>query len=1518
MFLKKSVYCIKSLRQQVIASFFRFVVANFVFWSAACSPGMFSGVGQDNDVAQMTHYRRVNTACAGMNLENNQIDVPTFRAILKCFNTYHALDPLDDLFNGPDGLKDHEIQPIVSHLNRSILDDKKRLFEIESTYNSLVSQGILEESLGQVGELLKNEDFIASSIALLEEGFFSSVPGSSENALMPDQELLQSLEEIGQVLTPQRIREAIELGILISESPAFQELLDAFKMPSRHGMSTSDLVKEFYKYLQETHFYSCKEGNTLVRRDIKADLFEYFLHPAEDHLPFKLLDRVIGSDSADIRVRIPKLAALLSEILKDQNQKFDGSPGSQSSLFRDALHAFNILKSPVHCMIGGASVPSGTRHLISQLAGQSSSAAPEYIFRTGRLDLMALGPFCTYPTQSPDQPKTEPKEKPKANFGSNAVTTFNDRYQTLVELSKIGITTGSNSIDLKPESAMVTMAELLKTLHEPQLPWKGCDQKKASHPGETYHPLTTFFSNIMGDGVPGQGEGLSHIIPVLVDFADRYNRKDPALGRNVFANILLVLSSIDEPGRAMLSDAFRFLALPRNSLNHKNILDIFLQAVSRHSLTHMIGLVESLGKYVDVSEPVLGPALRTLRKAYYVNQVHPILDLVQKTLKESTQNGNFYGSLFLVSQNPKFKESIRLIASMSKKEDGRLNSLLGSLISLFHKFALQGSVPVLRDETPEFPRVPRNTLTQKKLTPVAIARNAISPEVDFNVPVECLQMNLDLSIASGNDYLSQLNLFLKCQGDQNLEQAVEVLRKSQKEGGGSFFDYGVELVSDLTAGSFQSKLGLENINYLMKEFSTASSFNQLTHFLNFGKLFISPPRLPILGPFFEVTTSIYDHSREELQKTQSFIADQIEMPSFPILMAKTDDLFQEAKKIVDKRSDFRKVDLKNRDALDRKLEILNPDLRNKIRSAVDQFECDVPEQDREARVDQIIRDSKEDLTANELVDDPVKGISSLQSWEFNSLNPFLDLVIHKITDPAQSEPQRKLLEGFKNVFKRFTKKSHVDPRAFIGDAQVRPFYTPEYFAQWLYKLSTDFQPIVIFPHGCLEIIQDPRGGATCKKGRYYVSPKPKVVLYNSLKRLERVLYEVSFPGPIPPHRDLGQDFPQELAEAWGDMSPENWPTEISSNSRIRRAHGRPLNLEEAVEDIIDRQNSTLGLPTENLNWLTWAVGFPLKPQCPGLREGSSGVSFGKQGAWPNGSLEWMMGIISSFSTVPGTDVAAFKARVFNLNQVVDVLRENAKRPKDADGHDLKDKNGDIVPAGLEVLRDMFFEIYYSTPASVRQSANPSSGGVSNNLTLVPLVVRLGVLTQLGRFVQYFDENDPDLNRLFVSLFLYATSDEPTRLMSDVFNADQNPSPGVSSPALSGLKILETAHRDLATKTAWNHFKFALDDLFDSPEYKSMTEGDSTRILLNFLEERGSADPVSKATAQRLRFYLGRRLRGAPNVSSSLEQFLYFAKIDRPGLERSLQTMGNYIGDGQEGRLKKFLEMVKQSLNEPQY
>jgi hypothetical protein len=116
--------------------------------------------------------------------------------------------------------------------------------------------------------------------------------------------------------------------------------------------------------------------------------------------------------------------------------------------------------------------------------------------------------------------------------------------------------------------------------------------------------------------------------------------------------------------------------------------------------------------------------------------------------------------------------------------------------------------------------------------------------------------------------------------------------------------------------------------------------------------------------------------------------------------------------------------------------------------------------------------------------------------------------------------------------------------------------------------------------------------------------------------------------------------------------------------------------------------------------------------------------------------------------------------IFNLWQAIDVLKQNVP------GHPANDDGG-LLP----VMRDLFFEVYYSNPPSVLSQPFSSALVDQNQLVVVSQFLRLGVMHQVGLILHKFELNDPNLKAVFLSLMRGASSPEMPKLLRGLLHRD---------------------------------------------------------------------------------------------------------------------------------------------------
>ncbi len=1518
------------------------------FALTGCSPGMFFG-GKDQKVINTPNYRRINENCAGMDLSSSTLDISTFKAILACFNSNGALEPIHKLVNS---LSDDELQPLVTGTNKYLLNNKKKLYEIDRTYRTLESKGIADSLFLQLGRILENDQLISSSIALFRAGYEGEY----------SQDLLRLVEIVSRDLANRNVSFALNLGSSVTSEKSFGDLKEDFSkiVPSSvRSLAFTDLVKGLYQYVQDGHTYRCGDQDVSISRELIQSILVGENGSTGDL--FSALDEIVGADEGQMRKNILPMVDVFRTTLTPKDR-------SEAPLLMEKLSlALRALQAPVQCMDSAKSIPNASLHLIRELAelpeSSDSDSAAKYILRDTPLNLMSLGPFCKYPVE------------------------LKEHYSTMVEFAKTG--------------AADPLARTLKILSRVTRPWKGCDGLQAAS-GESYNSLVNWLVNFLADAGSAVDSGVStaslkragihRLIPSLTEVTSR----------DAWTNLLLVSALPTKAHQQRMREAAQYILKPRSEFENRSIYDVLMQVIPKNDIEEILRFAGGLQKFVKDPEPVLQPGLMALRQAYYVNNVHPFLDLVRESLSQATQEKPFYNAIFRVSTHPEFVDSIRLLSAMGK--DGRLRDLVSASVSLFHKFAEEGKTETVILETDEPALLPlRHHLVRADL--VASPHHPITDATSwYSSSCDSLDVSFSLDQTDSPTFDIQLDHYLKCQNggggvDNDVTKAINFLSSQKAENGQSFLKYQIDQAKKVMLSSDDptNKLNPVEINYLLDGWMSSMDDGRFFRLLDAIPYWVAPGSSPfrlaevnssslaqsdhedsgvglLVKPLLDVSRSIIEHARGDLEALEKYAAEVVVQEDFPKLLGDLDDLL--------------KPDLSAKaEALASPLPVALASFdRDQIRAWIDAKECGalsnepgIRQAQIERRVDEILSEAQNNVTNWDLVQaDKNQEGSPRQSWQLQELKDLLNPDFDKFAArEAQSVPQKWVLSSFLNFTQYFTMPPDQEYRT--PEEKARFHYQPQDLLEWLYTRSIDYRLITYFYPG---------------------ETAPRVRLVNSLDLLELTLVNVDFVAPFPISKNMGLDFLSELADAWGDLPRDRWPPEIQR--QYSNGKHPPRTLIAAVEDILDRP----GFPgLDNLKKLTYRfVGLPVLPAChkdiPGLEPDPQAKA----------SMGWLDSILMKEATKK-----EIQRRLYNLWQVQPVLRESA------------------LNGGMSVLRDLFFEVKYSTPEKFRK---PKAGDF-NNLSVILKSVRLGMLRQAGRQLQKFEKTDPALQDFFQALVHSGTSpnmlpvmktmltsdpehkliwkiiqqvfdiidtgtpldlanmkqmvfyfmansnrldewvpsherhadltdallwrayeslrDYPglwTRpemdLLGDVFTSkvlssfarvayeEENPertarlrkqltdfikdplSESGVSRVHNGMEILKAIYENDQSRTSFKDFRKRLDTVLALDEYKKLDLNRSLRPILRFFEERGAdentpASPLDNLLAEKLRNNLSLLLK-----DHSLDQFLVLEKADPERFYQLLETLSRLSTGDRNTGLKNFFIMVRRSLSERPY
>ncbi len=1369
---------------KILLKFKFFGVLGLTALVSGCTLSSFFGDGKDPSIIKQKQYRKVNRACGGMDLSSSEISVQTFRSLLSCLNTGGALDRTESLF---ELLEDEEVEPLTRFINHAILNDEKRLFEIEKTYQSLAKQKWQDEAFGLLADVLERRELVSSFLHVLRSGYFVATPGASGTA-QADEKILIAFQTVSRNFDIQKMREALDLAMLTIRSGAFKSLREHLLAPRSSQESEQDrdsknleLVTHLLSYLKEEHTFGPADRKEKIVRELGG--------LARSNLVFPVLDQILGRNEQENLDKLPGVNRLMRGLVGTYSDQI---------LFDQLAHSFRDLgvdqAGPLACMKGAKAIPDATRYLIREMAEfRTAEEAERYLSYEAPLTLMTLGPFCSFPAG------------------------LNRSYAAMHGLVDSGVTQ--------------SMVGLLQALYQTQVAPDSGGEKNALaaqesvYPGEPSRPWIDLVVHFFSDGgETGQG-GVHHLTPVLVD----------AVSRGILPDALLLSTIYGDSERASLNSALTFLTQARQELESQSILEVVNHAAARTDRDQLYRLLKSLADLLSARDgQFLQNLLETARKIHFVNNATPFFDLIKKVGDEANEpeNKKLFETFFSLVKNHEEAFLAGLGEWSELARNGELKAIVESMIELFHRFALKGRTDIHEITEPRFAKVSRHSLSQV-------------PSLDLPPPAasigltrysQCRNLDLEFSLsdAAHPQFSEKLGQFLACKGssgdrlDLQLSSLLNRLSSPFNSRGrgddDSFLTYQLGALNQ-TLGGFQKPA----IEYLVNQWMQGFQFtgapvanpqaeavlinqNLWVRALKAVPFWTDPIKslATALGPVVADTGTLPD-----LENLQQFGAEVLEKEEFPKLLSDAELLWDRAQKIHQQQQapEFQEHEsVREKAALDR---IYTPELREVLEHWVSAVECWRPGLNVKKRVDEIIHESQTRVTTYDLKDSDAGPKAHLR-WDFDVLKNQAKPLLNRVRDEAQSDPDHLLLNSTFKFFQAATGAESADEGVFKpfkrGDHWVR--YTPEKLLSLFHKRALRVRPRIQYYKGF---------------------PNPYVVLDSDLDLMEKTLYNVDMELDAPPGKNLSFQFTEEIAHAWGDLPPQQWPDRIAQKYQVAfhlaQSHGfsapsswdevsrktyhenRPRTLKEAVDGILSRPlrpgvqfeptkivmdiaayKAGMSIPSganknfsqdhglEDLRILTeHAAGLASLPKCVQNHEESffskehelemvrfvhlpSGLdrSQYRQPPLPKKSAgSWA--IQSGLKLLKGqVEFSNMQGMLFNLWQSVEVLGENVP------GSPANDDGG-LLP----VMRDLFFEIYYSNPKGVLSKDFPSTDLQKNNMGLVGQVINLGLMHQMGLLLQKFELGDPELNSAFLALMRGATSSEMKTLTRDLLHQDHD-------------------------------------------------------------------------------------------------------------------------------------------------
>lgn len=978
---------------------------------------------------------------------------------------------------------------------------------------------------------------------------------------------------------------------------------------------------------------------------------------------FRSLDEVVGRTPERIEKGVPAMSSIMkATLVTEWDGDGLGNPVRVPGRIMDNMTSlFYHVKNhgKIYCLKGSMFIENGIQHMIRELTLTPTMEAPEFIKRSNPLTLTVMNPFCTYPAK------------------------IEDYYPAMIRLAD--------------SSAIYPATDLLKAFQR--------------------FDLVDFLVNILSDtgngedGFPVDSTGIKLLLPTLAELTDR----------GTWDDLFFLLSMPTDSGRETLKDTLSFLIESQPELGGESLYDVLSRMLARTSPENLYRLLMSMKPFVESDEPLVMPALTGLRKAFYINDVHPLVDVGRRVLSEATQNQGLYATLFEAAQYAEFKASVKLVSEMSK--DGRLKDLLGSMLSLFHRYAQPGKVEIRPGVEPAHFPDRRHNLSFDSLNAegAEIPKLLPVPPWDPNEPCRNLRLTMPMDVYTAPGYDNQIYYLLGCiNSDQQhgeVVTAVNFLRGETASDGRSFFNLQIDLLKSLGVSLTKDEAG-----DLARRWIRSVDSGRFYHQMRAVPFFVSTPVKGeegdevggyVLRPLFDLFNPIRDAIRSvNLRRTLDYVAGILRREDFPSLLTYGEYLWDKDPEPVPTP------------------EAHQPNV-NEIMHWVRNLECPTATSQESIeeillrRSAEIVDDFHNGITTWELVDNQAR-----RSWKSVEFKAKTEKVLQKLGRPEQSNPDKSALQGLLNVMRYFTLKPGEKR------TQQRQF-TPQDVTKFLHEASTDARLMLYFYPG---------------------EKTPRVRLVNTLDRLDLVLISADFKpviklpfgGHIVLKQNFGQKFLAIVAEAWGDEPYEIWPEYIKKKyPQGGKKAKRPDTLYEAYLKIADTLNRTRKM-----------LGNPELPKCQQV-----GPPIQLPGEPVVNAPDW-------------DTLDSIKADLFNGAQVLSVIHENIPTkefPNRQGMRILRNLFFELYtsnPWDLILDKDGKPEDLNGCYGFLCMDGAPSTrAGFRNNLTVITQLVRMGLTRQVSRQLRSIQYGDPELQDFMESLIEGAASPKTLKMMELLLKKD---------------------------------------------------------------------------------------------------------------------------------------------------
>lgn len=825
---------------------------------------------------------------------------------------------------------------------------------------------------------------------------------------------------------------------------------------------------------------------------------------------------------------------------------------------------------------------------------------------------------------------------------------------------------------------------------------------------------------LLSDTGAYNNSGVKNLIPLLSEVADR----------GALTDAMLLMTSIkpsddlDQLGsdRTAVKQVLSFIL---DESGGKSIYDTFTDNAAKVNPLTLYRFVSSASGYVDSKDALLLPSLQMIKSTLYMNDVHPFIGILHDVLQDAPQSPELFDSVFKLASLPEFQGTLKLLSTMAK--DGRLKQITDSLATMYNHYAQSGAAPIRATDEPIYISKLRNHLTAGELGSFDLhpypENYGACAQVRFDVPLDQY---------AGAGYDQELNSILGCINSDgkhaDVTASVNFLRKNQTDiynpelkANESIFDFSIDLVKKL-------KLTHAELKYVTDEFV------QILGDTDFFKLVDFLPKLvtqnfqgagdstagPVLEPLFKLALPVYQHREafDRLAVTGSHLLQQTDLPRG---MKLGEEIFDQ----IDNPESKAKLQPgvpASYTAYDR--ELLGQWIVSK--------ECEYLPQDARYRADFIeqrtneVIDDYENETTNFEVDtskeDPFTHVHRpFLHWTKDRLRQYLNPMLDKLVDPESRYSGHSPLGALFKFLDRYRNDAAHPERL----KQLQSFLQNRSDSIYLPKeLETNRKRITTY--------------------MYPGEKWPRVKVVNTGDLFELVLVNANVNAPTisskPPfitYPNSALDFMSQLALAWGDEKFEDWPKEVQK--MFPRGSGKtPATLKQAVEAMYAATKTFEG-----------EAGVSQTPGCP-ITDPRIPKDPEEKGGLPANLPPFLEAALKA--VIHNLPVDS-KAHLYNETQVLAVMNDNLPEA--------------VSDPGIRIFRDIFYELYISTPEKYRNAL----GGDKNNLSLALMLANMGITHQALAALAQFRPGDETLYHVIETVSEAAADPATEKLVETLLEND---------------------------------------------------------------------------------------------------------------------------------------------------